>query len=77
MGSVVVLGFDALSPWMVELMPILRSMEWRVLDSVVPLTPPSWASIMSGVNPGKHGVLSFYRIFPGWLEVEALYVIRP
>jgi predicted AlkP superfamily phosphohydrolase/phosphomutase len=31
-----------------------------VLDSTVPpLTPPAWASFMTGMNPGKHGVLTF------------------
>jgi predicted AlkP superfamily phosphohydrolase/phosphomutase len=31
-----------------------------VLDSTMPpLTPPAWASFMTGMNPGKHGVLTF------------------
>jgi predicted AlkP superfamily phosphohydrolase/phosphomutase len=31
-----------------------------VLNSTMPpLTPPAWATLMTGMNPGKHGVLTF------------------
>ncbi|MEB3851703.1 MAG: alkaline phosphatase family protein [Desulfurococcales archaeon] len=30
------------------------------IETIPPLTPPMWTSITSGVNPGKHGVFSFY-----------------
>lgn len=30
-----------------------------------PLTPAAWASFYTGTNPGKHGVVDFFRRFPG------------
>ncbi len=32
------------------------------VDMIPPLTPPMWTSIVSGVNPGKHGIYSFNYI---------------
>ena len=33
-----------------------------VLESTVPpVTPVAWTSLMTGVNPGKHGIFSFTR----------------
>ncbi len=60
MAKIIVLGLDALDPSFLDYMPNLRSLKhiYR-MDSLIPLTPPSWTSIMSGVNPGKHGILDF------------------
>lgn len=34
---------------------------WGSLSStILPITPPAWASFMTGRNPGKHGVFAFY-----------------
>lgn len=30
------------------------------LTCIPPVTPPSWTSIMTGVNPGKHGIFGFF-----------------
>jgi len=30
------------------------------LECIPPVTPPSWTSIMTGVNPGKHGIFGFF-----------------
>ncbi len=32
-------------------------------STLPPMTPPAWTSIATGVNPGKHGVYGFHRIF--------------
>jgi predicted AlkP superfamily phosphohydrolase/phosphomutase len=34
-------------------------------SSVVPFTPQAWASVITGANPGKHGVFGFVRQQPG------------
>ena len=31
--------------------------------SIPPYTPSAWTSIFTGVNPGKHGVYGFYRVY--------------
>lgn len=69
--SVAVLGLDAMPPSfmrrLVELgiMPntgkILNKGFFSELLAVPPVTPPSWASIMTGVNPGKHGIMGFIK----------------
>jgi len=69
---VAVIGLDALS-WTYfsklfnnGIMPYTKSLVQKsykfVLDAFPPATPPSWSSIMTGVNPGKHGVHAFVYI---------------
>ncbi|MCE4627662.1 MAG: alkaline phosphatase family protein [Desulfurococcales archaeon] len=70
-SSVAVLGLDALPYWV---LPLLRDRglapsiagdkelsRARRLTAIPPITPASWPSIMSGVNPGKHGLFSFFH----------------
>jgi len=33
-----------------------------------PITPPAWASMMTGLNPGRHGIYHFIRRVPGSYE---------
>ena len=45
-------------------MPTLRRLmkegSWGNLESTIPaLTPPAWASLVTGTNPGKHGIYHF------------------
>jgi len=67
---VAVVGLDGLSWWYFKkifnsgAMPYTRSIYQKsyksILESTIPpVTPPSWSSIMTGVNPGKHGIFSF------------------
>lgn len=45
---------------------ILRQGGSGVLESETPpITPPAWVSMMTGVNPGRHGVFHFLRRLPG------------
>ncbi len=75
MGKLAVLGLDGLS-WpflngMVETgkMPYLRAVSANALRATLralpPVTFPSWTSIMTGVNPGKHGIFGFFRYSKG------------
>ena len=75
MGKLAVLGLDGLS-WpflngMVETgkMPRLRAVSANALRATLralpPVTFPSWTSIMTGVNPGKHGIFGFFRYSKG------------
>ena len=43
-----------------------------VLECFPPTTPPSWSSILTGVNPGKHGVFAFDYVDSESLE-QKLY----
>jgi predicted AlkP superfamily phosphohydrolase/phosphomutase len=57
--------FDLLRPWAEQgVLPNLASMlsggSARQLRTIIPpVTPAAWTSILTGMNPGKHGVLDF------------------
>ncbi|MCE4617672.1 MAG: alkaline phosphatase family protein [Desulfurococcales archaeon] len=70
MKTTAVLGLDALPYWYIG-----KLREWGqtphlnkllenagALECIPPITPSSWPSIMTGVNPGKHGVFSFHHV---------------
>ncbi len=62
--------FDLLKPWVEQgLLPNLAKMlaggSARRLRSIIPpISPAAWASIMTGMNPGKHGILDFQEFNP-------------
>src|SRR3989344_492838 len=39
-------------------------------STIPPVTPPAWASFMTGKNPGKHGVYSFSAFVNGSYEAQ-------
>jgi len=62
--------FDLLKPWVEQgLLPNLAKMMGtgtaRNLRSIIPpISPAAWASIMTGMNPGKHGIMDFQEFDP-------------
>jgi predicted AlkP superfamily phosphohydrolase/phosphomutase len=68
--------FDLIEPWagLGDLPHLARLMEqgaWgRLRSTVPPATFPAWTSMMTGVNPGQHGVLDFSRRVPGTYRIE-------
>jgi predicted AlkP superfamily phosphohydrolase/phosphomutase len=68
--------FDLIEPWarLGDLPHLARLMEqgaWgRLRSTVPPATFPAWTSLMTGVNPGQHGVLDFSRRVPGTYRIE-------
>ena len=68
--KVSVLGLDGLPLKLLkqaikDSMPYMASsaskFSFKEIKCIPPITTSSWASIMSGVNPGKHGVYHFFR----------------
>ncbi len=61
--------FDLLDPWMEQgVMPNLKDILSRGARGVLrstdpPTTPPAWTSVLTGVNPGKHGIFDFRDSF--------------
>jgi predicted AlkP superfamily phosphohydrolase/phosphomutase len=59
---------DRMDPLMAEgLLPHLAALRARgaggVLESTLPsVSPPAWATAITGVNPGKHNIYDFYRM---------------
>ncbi len=58
--------FDIIKPMVADgklptFTKLMKEGAWGPLRSTIPpLTPPAWTSFMTGKNPGKHGVFSFY-----------------
>lgn len=63
--------FDILDPMMkAGKLPVIAGLikagaSGILQSSVVPFTPQAWASVITGNNPGKHGVFGFTRQIPG------------
>lgn len=69
--QVVLIGLDGGEPQLIDrLLPdcpnlarVAREGAWgTVCSTQPPLSPPAWATLMTGVNPGKHGVFDFYHM---------------
>jgi predicted AlkP superfamily phosphohydrolase/phosphomutase len=67
---------DLLVPWASEgklphIARLLKEGAWGPLQSPIPpITPPSWTTFMTGMNPGKHGVFHFIEPQPGSYEMR-------
>lgn len=77
----IVIGLDGatfalIEPWVGEgklpnFRRLMREGAWGPLRSVFPpITPPAFASFLTGRNPGKHGVYDFYGAEPGGYGVR-------
>jgi len=81
MNRVLVIGLDGgtldlIEPWVRDgqLPHLARLMGGgccgRLLSTLQPITAPSWASFLTGVNQGKHGLYDFIRRQPGTYRLE-------
>ncbi len=69
---------DLVRPWAASgRLPVLAGLmargAWGSLRSTIPAaTFPAWTSLVTGVNPGRHGVLDFSERVPGTYRVRFL-----
>lgn len=81
MKRVLLIGLDGFSPDLVEqwieagLLPNLERLEKQgallpMTGVVPPITFPAWTSIVTGVNPGRHGIVDFTDVIPGRYAVR-------
>jgi predicted AlkP superfamily phosphohydrolase/phosphomutase len=67
---------DLIGPWaaagrLPTLARLMREGAWGRLRSTLPAaTFPAWTSLVTGVNPGRHGVLDFTARIPGTYRVR-------
>jgi len=57
--------FDVIEPLLHKELPAFQKIEKEgvsstLISTIPPCTPPAWASLATGVNPGKHGVYDFW-----------------
>ena len=73
MPKVLVIGLDGATwqlfrPWasagrLPRLAALMQRGTWGPLRSTIPpLTLPAWSSLMTGRNPGGHGIYAFWRL---------------
>lgn len=83
MGRALVIGLDAatldlIEPWVREhKLPVferlMRKGTYGTLWSTVPaISPPAWTSIITGQNPGRHGIYDFVRRQPGTYRLQSV-----
>ena len=66
--------FDLIDPWigkgeLPNLKKIIDGSSYGKLESTIPpISPPAWASFMTGVNPGRHGIFDFITFKPNSFE---------
>src|SRR5438093_8077543 len=81
MARLLVIGLDGATldlvrPWIAAgRLPVLGRLvaegAWGALRSTIPAaTFPAWTSLVTGVNPGRHGVLDFTERVPGTYRVR-------
>lgn len=62
--------FDLLDPWMAEghlpnFARVAREGTCQpLLSTIPPVSPIAWTSLITGANPGKHGIIDWYRMPP-------------
>jgi len=70
MNRLAVLGFDGLDPFVIEKyinsLPNIKSLIQegffsKLQSTMPPITSAAWTSMVTGMNPGKTGVLGFYQ----------------
>lgn len=83
MARVLIIGidagtFDLIKPWAAAgQLPVLRRLlaegSHAVMRSTVPaMSPPAWTSLLTGQNPGKHGIFDFLRREPGSYRLQTM-----
>lgn len=79
--KVLVIGFDGATFDIIEPMVkagklptfarLMKEGAWgNMRSTILPVTPPAWASFMTGKNPGKHGAFGFYSTREGSYYTE-------
>ena len=83
MTKVLIIGmdgatFDLIKPWAAEgKLPNLRGLLGQashgpLASTVPPMTFPSWATFMTGKNPGKHGIFDFTERISGSFDLQLI-----
>ena len=61
-----VVGLDGANEYIIDIMNLKHLGTFATLISTLPpYTPPAWTSILTGVNPGKHGIFGFIAFDDG------------
>ena len=58
---IAVIGLDGANKTTAKLIGI-KSQLHDFISTIPPYTPPSWTSILTGVNPAKHGIIGWQKV---------------
>ncbi len=64
-NRVAVIGLDGANNVTAKLAGLSDQHLYTLLSTIPPYTPPAWTSMITGVNPAKHGII-------GWQKVNAI-----
>lgn len=59
--KIVIIGLDGANKTTAELVGITSQLH-DFISTIPPYTPPSWTSILTGVNPAKHGIVGWQKV---------------
>ena len=59
---VVIIGLDGANKVTAQLTGLKKSETYEFISTIPPYTPPAWNSILTGVNPAKHGVIGWQKV---------------
>nr|QEK15897.1 phosphodiesterase [Thermococcus aciditolerans] len=60
--KVAIIGLDGANANTARLIGLKNfEIETTLMSTIPPYTPPSWTSILTGVNPGKHGIIGWQK----------------
>jgi len=85
-----IIGLDGVNSLVAEVMGLKYPITADLVSTVPPYTPPAWTSMLTGVNPGMHGIYGFFSIkdnnvalntswnvrFPRLFEMCAMYGVK-
>ncbi len=87
MGRVIVIGLDGatwdiLDPLIIEkYLPNTKNLKENgvhatLISTIPPVTGPAWTSLITGVNPGKHGIFGFQSLKNGVISLNTSQDIK-
>jgi predicted AlkP superfamily phosphohydrolase/phosphomutase len=68
--------FDLILPWaeageLPHLARLMQTGAWGPLESTCPpVSFPAWSTLITGVNPGRHGIFDFTQRLPGRYQID-------
>jgi len=77
--KICVMGLDGVNRQVLDMINLKSGMNKfysDMISTIPPYTPPAWTSIVTGVNPGKHGIFGFYNVKNGQISLANSFNVK-